>query len=227
MIYDNENIDYALRGFFIYLKKGVYSIVGEDDNVVMWSGDYYIDDLKKHRIWLDIVDIKDDCLVISGVYTTNFDNDSLRINLIKEDAGNNRETFSCDYFTYPQRDRSNVEYLGIPWKFVYNFEVSLKLKDVIHNKYTFEVTFEENNIQMDYTPRIEFRISSYFLVYQFMRLLGSIFYLRIVLLFRLFLILLGNFLTLKLRILLKSLKVLKKVRWELHLCISYIFYCIS
>ncbi|WP_323735663.1 CDP-glycerol glycerophosphotransferase family protein [Methanosphaera sp. ISO3-F5] len=162
MIYDNENIDYALKGFFIYLKKGVYSIVGEDDNVVMRSGDYYIDDLKKHRIWLDIVDINDNQLIISGVYTTNFDNDSLRINLIKEDAGNNRETFSCDYFTYPQRDRSNVEYLGIPWKFVYNFEVSLKLKDVIHNKYTFEVTFEENNIQMKYTPRIEFRISSYF-----------------------------------------------------------------
>ncbi|MBR0471301.1 MAG: CDP-glycerol glycerophosphotransferase family protein [Methanosphaera sp.] len=162
MIYDNENIDYALRGFFIYLKKGVYSIVGEDDNVVMWSGDYYIDDLKKHRIWLDIVDIKDDCLVISGVYTTNFDNDSLRINLIKEDAGNNRETFSCDYFTYPQRDRSNVEYLGIPWKFVYNFEVSLKLKDVIQDKFSFEVLFEDKDITAKYTPRIEFRISSYF-----------------------------------------------------------------
>ena len=162
MIYDNENIDYALRGFFIYLKKGVYSIVGEDDNVVMRSGDYYIDDLKKHRIWLDIVDIKNDHLVISGVYTTNFDNDSLRINLIKEDAGNNRETFSCDYFTYPQKNRSTVEYLGIPWKFVYNFEVSLKLKDVIQDKFSFEVLFEDKDITAKYTPRIEFRISSYF-----------------------------------------------------------------
>lgn len=161
MIYENQNIDYGLRSFYIYLKNGTYTIANEENNLVMKTGDYLIDYIDKHKIWLDITEIKDGILNISGVFITNFDNKSLKINLIHE-SSDHKEVIPCSYVHYPPGERGNVKYMGIEWKFVYNFDVSVELKDIIYSRFNFEVIFEENDVKHEYNPKIEFRISSNF-----------------------------------------------------------------
>lgn len=159
-IYENHNIDQVVRSFFIYLKKERYTIEENDNLLVMKADDYEIDNLNKHKIWIDIIEIKDGKLNISGILLSNFSIESLKINLIKEDVNNNKEIIPCKYVHYPQGERENLKFLDIPWRFDFNFDVSLELKDIQHIKTSFEVIFEENGIKTILYPKIEFRITS-------------------------------------------------------------------
>ncbi|MBE6489049.1 MAG: glycosyltransferase [Methanosphaera stadtmanae] len=158
VIIHNNNILNPIRPFFVYLKNKSYSIeLNEDNEVLLNSGSYLIDKLNRHKIYMDIIDIQDDMLLLSGLIQCNFNLDSISIKLYEV---NSKTFYTCDYLEYVTPDRSTLSYLGIKWRFTYNFNVKVNLKDLIESQFKFYVYFDENNVHASFNPEIVCRLPS-------------------------------------------------------------------
>ncbi|WP_455645472.1 CDP-glycerol:glycerophosphate glycerophosphotransferase [Methanosphaera sp.] len=156
-ILKNKNNLTAMNSFLMYLRRRKYSIsIDENNTVVMHAGDYVIDKLNRHKIWLDIIEIRKGFLNISGLLLTNFYNESITIKLVS----NKKKEYSCEYVFYPQKDRETLKFLSIPWRFDYNFNASIPLDEINESELHFEITFHEDNKEATYTPDIDFRLTS-------------------------------------------------------------------
>lgn len=144
----NENIEADSRSFFIFLLNNDNSDDLENmefynnresvqldgnNNIVKKTGDYLIDTLNIHRIWLDIVEIKNNWLNISGMFISNFDDNDYSIKVVKKvissdnSKSNNSEEFPCKKIKYNTPERNARQYLDHDWKYIFNFDASIPL----------------------------------------------------------------------------------------------------
>lgn len=154
VIADNRTIDNELlKSFFVYLKINDLHYKIEKDTVLLKSLDYTIDNLAKHRLWLEIIEIKNNILTISGFFNSHFDMNHITIDAVKSNKNKSIEYFVGNYVKYTSRD--NISYLGKDWEYKYNFDINIKLnkhdESIIYLKVNFHkdgdlTNFNEENL---------------------------------------------------------------------------------
>lgn len=144
VVVDNENIEEDSRSFFIFLLNNDNSNCLEninslnsfnnkesidlDDNnkIIKKTNDFVIDTMNIHRVWLDVVDIKNNVLNISGMFISNFDDENYSIRVLKKNESLIEEHI-CKKVKYNTPERNTRRYLGYDWKFIFNFDVDIPL----------------------------------------------------------------------------------------------------
>lgn len=155
----NRNIENRFKSFFMFLRKKNFSLeLNNLNNVLLKSGDYVIDNLNKHKIYLDHIEIIEDKLIISAFFVSNFNYDSININLLVKSKKGTKK-YECIQYKYLNNDRDIVSFLSIKWKFCFNFDVEVSLNDE-ELEICFEVNFKENDIDMTHNPIIDLNIGS-------------------------------------------------------------------
>ncbi len=151
-IINNQNVLEEYKGFFYYLKKNDKNIEIIDNDARIIIGDNVLDKLSEHKIGLDIVEIRNNNLILSGMFKSYFDEKDIRINVVKE-SDNSRQRYETEKLVYANPERKTTSFLSIPWQTCINFNVELPLtKDV--EKYTFEIEcVDEDN---KFYPNLEF-----------------------------------------------------------------------
>lgn len=158
VIVHNNNILNPIRPFFVYLKNKSFNIeLNEQNEVLLNSGSYLIDKLNRHKIYIDFIDIQKDSMIISGLIQSNFNIDSISIKLYEVKS---KRFYTCDYLEYTTPDRSTLSYLGIEWRFSYNFNVKVDLNDLDECQFKFIVYFDENDINASFNPEVVCRLPS-------------------------------------------------------------------
>jgi len=161
MILKNRNVNPTLKSFFMFLRKGNFHIHINNKGVVhLKTGNYVIDRFNIHKLWFDIIEIRYGKLYLSGHYVSNFKDDTISINLIKENKDSDNEIYPAEYFQYGQPDRSTKTFLSVDWKYDYNFNVEVPLENVYQCSFHFEITYHEDERNITYTPKIGFRVPS-------------------------------------------------------------------
>ena len=147
-----------VRYFLMYLKNGMdFHIDTVDDcgEIQLMTGDFTINYLHNHRIYLDFIGIEDGVLRICGTFTSSCDYDTLRFEAIKTSKNGKREVFkeSEEFF----RNNSTVKrFLGIDWHFkrYFNFEIPL---DCEESNLELKIVYHENDDEVVMSNEIKFR----------------------------------------------------------------------
>lgn len=148
-----------LKPFFTFLKNNKeYSFEIKDSNknknmVYLKSKDYIIDRLDNHGLWLDIIEIRNGLLNISGIFSSNFSNESLQINIIQNHDGE-KIIHECDFIQYAHPNHSNIRYLGIDWLYRYTFDISIPIEEILNDELQFEIKFYEDGYNSSFEPLI-------------------------------------------------------------------------
>ena len=160
VIIGNRNIEDRFKSFFIYLKNQKYSLEYNNltNDLFLKSENYVIDYLNRHKIYLDHIEIINGILKISAFSVSFFNYDYLNINVISKLNGELLK-YKCKQYKYQESNRDIVSFLSIPWKYCFNFDIEIPLKKDDF-ELSFEVIFEEKNIKMSYTPKIDLNIFS-------------------------------------------------------------------
>ncbi len=181
VIIDNENLEKDSQSFFMFLynndslKTGSKSfsnreyVLLEDNFLVLKTGDYSIDRLNIHRIWLDIVEIKNNNLNISGMFISNFNDNNFSIRVLKKavDAkgsnsveefhskkikynSNSVEEFHSKKIKYNTPERNTRKYLTYDWIYLFNFDVSIPLNKGEISDLEFFIDYDDGEISASY-----------------------------------------------------------------------------
>ena len=140
VVYDNENITFYVYPFFLFMLGEEKFINYGNDEVSLNIGECEYDIFTRHKIWLDIVEIKDNQLNISGIFLSSFLGDNITIKLI---VGDNE--YECRKVKYNTPERNTHYFLDIVWKYCTNFDVSIPLTPNKKYSLKFMVNYEDEN----------------------------------------------------------------------------------
>ena len=125
---NNRNITGGMfKSFFLTLKNKDLHVELKKNNVLLKTRTHVIDNLNKHRIWLDIVEFKDNNLQISGFLNSNFNSDYITIDGVKSVDGEVVGTYPDIQVFYT--DRVNLKYLSKNWQYKHNFDLKIPVSD--------------------------------------------------------------------------------------------------
>ena len=156
IICNHRNLHPQIKYFLIFLKNKDFHIVArpQRNKVFLKSKDYIINKLHNRKIILDIVELKNGFLNISGAYTSNCYSEYISIKLIKEDDSGKKEVFEPTYVDY--WDRQTDRYLSIDWKFRDSFDFKVPIDDNQISKISFKVIYDENGNHVELSGKIKF-----------------------------------------------------------------------
>lgn len=149
------------KSYFIKVKNDETHLEIKDNEVCFKSFDYEVDRLSNHRLWLDIVEIEDDTLKISGFLNSHFTIDEISIVAEKESEGKT-SLYKGEYVKYTSRE--NVKFISETWQYKHNFDIQIPLDcgqksfvklNTIFHKDGNKANFEESNI-ISFDLRINF-----------------------------------------------------------------------
>ncbi len=146
----------------------------EQEIVLLKSGDIVLGDLSSHKIWLDIVDLRNDCLNISGSLNSYFNMEYISIEAVKylDTVAFNR--FRAKYVKYTKM--SHITYLSKPFQYVNTFDIKVPIDDDERSKIKIQVNyhkdgdntnFEEDNVLsfnlgLAFTQHVKLSLSSFY-----------------------------------------------------------------
>lgn len=153
----SQKIDY-FSDFLIYVKNGKDFHIGKNEEGYncLKTGNYIISRLEKHRIFFDIIELKNNVLNISGNFVSSCKKDVLSIEAIKVHKGK-KEKFKGKYIEYPRTPRETRRILGIDWRFDYNFEFKIPIDKKGETKISFNMIFEEDGNKVVMNSPVKFR----------------------------------------------------------------------
>lgn len=122
----------------------------EQEIVLLKSGDYVLGDLSIHRIWLDIVDLRDGCLNISGFLNSYFDMDYISIEAVKYLDTVAFDKFRAEYVRYTKRP--NLTYLSKPFQYKNTFDIRIPIEDDEHSKIKLQVNYHRDGDNTNFSP---------------------------------------------------------------------------
>lgn len=157
LINNHEFIDNDIKSFLIFLKNNDFHIIERPkrNKLFLKSNEYIINKLHNHKIRFDIVELKNNKLLLSGLFVSNCYPDLLQIKAIKRHNGKNSE-YIAKYVDYPTTYRKTSNYLGIDWKFFYNFDLSIDIGDYEESEIKIQLVYEGIEKVVMY-PKIKFR----------------------------------------------------------------------
>lgn len=148
--------------FLMYIKnhKEFHTEMGEDEDgkaqILLKTKDLVINTLDKHKIFLDIVELKDGFMNISGNFVSSCANEALRIEAIKISNGK-KEVYKGKHVEYPRTTRRTKRYLGIDWRFNYNFDLKIPIEKDEETRIDFRTIYEEDGKKHIMKSKIGFR----------------------------------------------------------------------
>ena len=140
--------------FLLYLKNKSTETYFTYDNVYLKAGEHCIDNLKRHTAWMDIIEIKDNYLNISGLYNSCFSLENISFLAIKK-TKNGAEEFKSKYIDY-STSRKTVTKLGIPWMYLYSFDIKVPINLNENTEVRLKLKYEENGQSVIIDPIIQF-----------------------------------------------------------------------
>lgn len=150
-------LSHDVKSFCIFLKNKDFhvEINPEGNRVFLKSNDYVINRLHNHNVYLDIVQIRNNELCLSGCVISKCMNSSINLEAIVKTPDGREKAFHCQYVDYSTTERKVKKLLGIPWKYFYNFDVKIPISDEDY-KITFNILFEESGGTAILHPGIKF-----------------------------------------------------------------------
>lgn len=115
------------KDFFRYMITGNKEVEIKNNNAVIKVSDKQIDSLQSHTLWIDIVEIKNDFLNISGFLNSNFSYDNIEIVAVKENwKGDVIGEYVQQRVEYPTR--KDMKFLEYTWQYKNNFDLKVPLE---------------------------------------------------------------------------------------------------
>ena len=113
---------YKLKVFMLKLKYDHIEVKNDDGLISLNIGNYKVDVLNNHNFYIDIIEIKEDTLFISGVLIGYFDKNDFDIVLTKD----SNENYYPDYVNYYNRKKRNINESQVS----FDFEVPLDIDKI-------------------------------------------------------------------------------------------------
>ena len=146
IIKNYKTLDNNVREFLLTIKRSnlTYKTINE----------LQINDrLGIHRFYIDIVNIKNGFLNISGLLMSNFNPDTIEIVAICEN-----KKFSSKRFIYPTR--KVLKFLSIGYKFPYDFDLEIPIGEIKDKKVTINVSNGDESFNLPITFEKHARLST-------------------------------------------------------------------
>lgn len=150
-----------VRNFLMYLKnKKEFHIdtVEDQSEIYLKSGEYTINNLHNHRIYIDSIRIKENILRIYGTFTSSCDSSTLKFKAIKTLPNGEKEIFN-EVDEFVGDDSYTIRILGIDWYFkhYFNFEIPVEKEE---SKIELKILYNENDKEIWMKNKTTFRESS-------------------------------------------------------------------
>lgn len=150
-----------VRSFLMYLKnKKEFHIdtVEDQSEIYLKSGEYTINNLHNHRIYIDSIRIKENILRIYGTFTSSCDSSTLKFKAIKTLPNGEKEIFN-EVDEFVGDDSYTIRILGIDWYFkhYFNFEIPVEKEE---SKIELKILYNENDKEIWMKNKTTFRESS-------------------------------------------------------------------
>ena len=154
LIKNHNGFSNRSRRFVFYLKNDDFHHLIKANRLQLKAGNYVINGLHGHVLTLDIVNIRNGCLNISGFFKSSCDPEFLNFQavLIKHDGS--EEIFNATKNEYPTTGRHRRSYLGIDWEFYPCFDVEIPINNKSNFKVIFKIKFSEDGDEIYLNPRI-------------------------------------------------------------------------
>lgn len=148
-----------VKSFFISLRKDDFHHEIYDNNVFIKAGDYVCDKLSSHRLWFDIVELRDGFLNLSGFFNSLFDFKYISIEAIKK-QGDKFWKFPGSYVRYTSRP--DLKLLSKTFQFRYNFDITIPVYAKERSNIKIRVNYHKDGDNTNFSS--ENLVSSYLIV---------------------------------------------------------------
>ncbi len=154
-IKNNKLLSKANKGFSLYLKRKDFHVEVKKNKVFLKTGNYVINKLHNHKIYFDVVDIKEDFINFTGTFTSCCYPKNITIQAIKKPKDQAEEIFIAKYLDYGTC--SVKKYLSIDWEYTYSFDIKIPINSSEEAKISFRVVYREDDKEAIMYNRIAFR----------------------------------------------------------------------
>lgn len=152
----HRSISSNIKKFLIFLKNREFHSETKGRLVLLKSGETTLRKLNSIKIILDIIELKNGFLNITGSYASICDSRYIQIKAIKNSNGEKSE-FESTYYNYDKTPRRTQEVLGFPWFFFYTFDLKIPIAEDETASIEFKVIFNENDEDIAMNGHIMFR----------------------------------------------------------------------
>lgn len=145
-----------VRYFLIYLKNRQefhIDVNEEESQVFLKTGDFIINNLHNHRIYLDEIDLDEGILRLSGNFTSSCDYNCLKIEAIKTLSDGTEEA-------YRDLNDNNVNvqsFLGIDWHFKHFFNIEIPIDEGEDSNIDLHMLYDDGDRKVAMSNTIKFR----------------------------------------------------------------------
>lgn len=145
-----------LKSFLLFLKnKKDFNIKVNDNKVTFHTGNHQIAKLNNHKLWFDIITLRDGYLHLSAYFKSLCDVKNLNIEAITKEFGKNSEkSYVGNFFEYP--NRKVKRYLSIDWLFTYTAEFKIPIDSNDITRTYFRVKYFDNDNLATFSGNIKF-----------------------------------------------------------------------
>ena len=150
-----------LRDFLMFIKNKRefhIDIVDNQSEIYLKSGEYTINNLHNHRIYVDNIRIEADILRIYGTFTSSCNYNTLKLKAIKTLPNGEKEIFNeSEEFVGDESYTKRI--FGIDWHFkhYFNFEIPVEEEE---SKVELKMLYNENDKEICLENKTKFRDSS-------------------------------------------------------------------
>ena len=142
------------KGFSHYLKSKDFHVEVKKNKVFLKTGNYVINKLHAHKIYIDVIDIKDSFINFTGNFTSSCYPKNIKIIAIKKSKDKAEKIFTAKYLDYGPK--SVKKHLSIDWEYTYSFDIKIPITLEEEAKISFKVVYKENNQEVIMNNKIVF-----------------------------------------------------------------------
>lgn len=148
-----------IKNYFLSVKENDFHHEIQDNDVLAKAGNHVCDKIASHRLWLDIVELRDGYLNLSGFFNGLFDNKYLSVEAVKR-QGNDVWKFPSRYARYTSRPE--LKLLSETFQFRYNFDITVPVYANEKSNIRLRVNYHKDGDNTNFSE--ENIVSSYLLI---------------------------------------------------------------